>query len=148
MVDVTGRVQHVAPAMYTPVAQKLNGSPIEAASKVTIDSNAQLAGMAKSLGAGQKGASRRRRHSKKRKVKRGGASLNVTPLNLPTANSMPGVSADNTHEKLVNFKNQLAANALGDKDINAPPAIVGGKRRTRKAKNGHRRNRTHRRSRK
>lgn len=147
MVDVANRIQHAAPALYKPPTQNINGSALEAASKVTIDSNAQLASMAKSLGAGQKGASRRRR-SKKRKVKRGGASLNASSLNLPSAKSMPGVDADSTHVKIVDLKNQFGANAVGDKDINAPPAIVGGKRRTRKAKNGHRRHRTHRRSRK
>lgn len=147
MVDVTGRVQHTAPAMYVPPVQNIKGSALEAASETTIGANRQLADMAKALGAGQKGASRRKRHTKKRRAKRGG-SLNATPLNLPTANSMPGVNADNTHVKLVDLKNQFAVNALGDKDVNAPPAIVGGKRRTRKAKNGHRRHRTHRRSRK
>lgn len=72
--------------------------------------------------------------------------MNATPLNLPTANSMPGVSADNTHVKIVDYNNQFAANAVGDKLAKAPPMILGGKRRTRKAKNGHRRHRTHRRS--
>ena len=143
MGDRTGQIIPQAPALYKPPTQQINGSPLEAASKVTIESNAQLASMAKALGAGQKGASRRRRRTKKR-----GGSLNATPLNLPTAGSIPGVNADSTHVKLVDFKNQFAANASGDKLANAQPMILGGKRRTRKAKNGHRRHRTHRRSRK
>lgn len=145
MGGITGQIIPQAPALYKPPTQQINGSALEAASKVTIESNAQLASMAKSLGAGQKGASRRRRRTKKNK--RGG-SLNATPLNLPSASSVPGVSADDTHVKLVDFKNQFAANASGDKLANAQPMILGGKRRTRKAKNGHRRHRTHRRSRK
>lgn len=147
MGDETGRIIPPAPAMILPKTQQINGSALEAASKVTTESNAQLASMAKSLGAGQKGASRRRRHTKKRRAKKGG-SLNATPLNLPTASSVPGVSADDTHVKLTDIRNQNIANGAGDKYANAPPMILGGKRRTRKAKNGHRRHRTHRRSRK
>jgi hypothetical protein len=149
MVDVTGQIIPQMPTLPNPEAhrQQINGSALEAASRTTIESNAQLASMAKALGAGQKGASRRRRHTKK-KAKRGGASLNATPLGLPTANSIPGVNADDTHVKLAGIRAQNIVNGVGDKLANAQPMILGGKRRTRKAKNGHRRHRTHRRSRK
>jgi hypothetical protein len=145
---VTGQIIPQMPTLPNPEAhrQEINGSALEAASRTTIESNAQLAGMAKALGAGQKGASRRRRHTKK-KAKRGG-SLNATPLGLPTANSVAGLNADDVHVKLANVRAQNIVNGSGDKYANAQPMILGGKRRTRKAKNGHRRHRTHRRSRK
>jgi len=128
-----------------PQVQNINGSMLEAASKTTLDSNAKLAETAKAMGAGQKGAGRR-------KMRRGGAdNLNVhTPL-LPEAGSIKGVSAVGVHMQNINNQRQISTDAVGDKLMNAQPydptPTKGGRRtkRNRKAKNGRRNNRTHRR---
>jgi hypothetical protein len=125
--------------MYTPPTQRLEGSPLEAASKVTLDANAKLAAAARAMGAGQKGSSRK---------KRGGAeSLNASIPKIPEAGTIPGVSFANNHVAMVDLKNQLAANATGDKLYDQQPYTPAGGRRTKrksKAKNGRRSKRTHR----
>lgn len=139
-----GQIIPDAPALYKPPAQQINGSALEAAAQKTLASQAAAAEAAQKLGAGQKGAGRRRRS---RKVKRGGAqTLNASIPNLPTANSIPGVSHEQNHLDAVNNLNDAKAAAMFDSTLNAAPVNVGGRRkRSRKAKNGRRHNRTHRR---
>lgn len=134
-----------APPLYNPPTQQINGSALEAAAQKTLASQAASAEAAQKLGAGQKGAGRRNRKSKK--VKRGGAqTMNASIPNLPTANSIPGVSHEQNHLDAVNNLNQLKADGMFDSTLNAQPVNVGGRRkRSRKAKNGRRHNRTHRR---
>lgn len=139
-----GQIIHQPPGLYTPPVQDLEGSALEAASKTTLESNAKLAEAAKSLGAGQKGSSRRRRT---RKAKRGGANLNAKIPDLPEAGTIRGVSHSQNHLNAVNNLNQIKYDAIGDKDIHAQPIQLGGKgkKRSRKAKkHGRSRNRTHR----
>ena len=129
-----------------PPVQNIQGSALEAASKTTLDANAKLAATAKAMGAGQKGAGRR-------KIRRGGAAdnLNVHAPMLPEAGSIKGVSAIGVHMQNINNQRQISTDAVGDKLMNAQPydptPTKGGRRtkRNRKAKNGRRNNRTHRR---
>lgn len=136
-----GQIIPDAPAMYKPPAQNTPGSIIEAAATKTLATQAAAAEAAQKLGAGQKGAGKRRR------VKRGGAqTLNASIPNLPTANSIPGVSVAKNHLGGVDNLNQIRAGAMYDSLWKSQPMTVGGRRkRSRKAKNGRRHNRTHRR---
>lgn len=138
-----------APApLHTPPVQDLEGSALEAASKKTLESNAKLAETAKSMGAGQKGAGRRRKTAK-----RGGAeNLNAKIPSLPEAGTIRGVSHAQNHLDNVNNLNQIRMDAIGDKLMNAQPydpnPVSGGSRtkRHRKAKkDGRGHKRTHRR---
>jgi hypothetical protein len=140
----SGQILPHAPTLYTPSVQHLQGSPLEAASARTIESNARLAETAKSMGAGQKGA---------RRKKKGGAApinMNAQIPSLPEAGTISGVSHAQNHLRNIDNLNQLRADASGDKLMNAQPYdphMKGGRRtkRHRKAKNGRRSNRTHRR---
>jgi hypothetical protein len=148
------------PPLHIPTAQTIAGGPINAAAAKTMAAQAQQVAAAKALGAGQKGSARRRRRH------RGGATnLNASIPFMPTANSIPGVSATNNHLNAVNNLNQIRADKVYDALQNAPPLKVGGFRlrdaeelypmsgthedtkRTRriKKKHGRRNHRTHRR---
>jgi hypothetical protein len=127
-----------------PQVQNISGSALEAASKSTIESNAKLVETAKAMGAGQRGARRK-------KVKRGGSNLNVHAPIIPEAGTIKGVSALGVHMQNINNQRQISTDAVGDKLMNAQPydptPTNGGRRtkRNRKAKNGRRNNRTYRR---
>jgi hypothetical protein len=121
--------------LYIPAAQNVQGGLIEAASAKTLASQAAAATHYQNMGAGQKGAGRRRsrktrKHKgkrKSRKVRRGGAqSLNMVPLGLPTANSVPGVNADDVLKGTVDLKNQIAADKSYDHLRGATPIKLGG----------------------
>ena len=158
------------PAMYQDVAQKMEGGPLDAAANKTLASQAAQVEATKALGAGQKGSSRRKRKgSKKRKTKRrqrgGASSLNAVIPQIPTANSIPGVSNTQLHLNAVNNLNQIRTDSSYDSLINAQPRQIAGFRlrdaeelypgsgtqedtkggRKTKKKNGRRHNRTHRR---
>jgi len=128
------------------------GGTLNAASDRTIAGIAQHAAAAKALGAGQKGSSRKRRSQKRRRF-RGGAALNLNANvpNIPSANSIPGVSPADTHVKAVNTLNSVRYAGSYDKLINAPPIQLNGGTKKRKSKskrkNGRRSKRTHRRNR-
>ena len=138
-----GQIIPVQPAMRLPTVQHLEGSALEAASQKTLASNAALAATAKSMGAGQKGSSRRRR-------KGGAQNLNATIPSLPEAGTIHGTSHAQNHLTNVNNLNQIIADKSGDSLINAQPydptPTKGGRRtkRHRKAKNGRSNKRTHR----
>lgn len=130
-----------------PPVQNIEGSALEAASKTTLDANAKLAATAKAMGAGQKGAARK-------KTRYGGAdNLNAHQPMLPEAGTIKGVSSMGVHLQNINNQRQISTDAVGDKLLNAQPydptPTKGGRRtkRNRKAKNGRRNNRTHRRGR-
>jgi hypothetical protein len=136
----SGQILPRAPPLHTPAVQHLQGSPLEAASARTLESNARLAETAKSMGAGQKGARR----------KGGAVNMNAQIPSLPEAGTIPGVSHAQNHLRNIDNLNQLRADASGDKLMNAQPYdphVKGGRRtkRHRKAKNGRSSNRTHRR---
>lgn len=138
------------PSLNTGFKQTgVEGGPINAASAKTMNSLTQTAEAAKAMGAGQKGSSRRRR----RKFRGGGGpNMNANIPEIPTANSIPGVSFGDTHVAAVNNLNALKYAGAYDKLMNAPPIqIKGGTRKrrnkTKKRKNGRRSKRTHRRSR-
>jgi hypothetical protein len=89
------------------------------------------------MGAGQKGARRRKTRKgkratrkgkrKSRKSTRGGAqSLNMVPLGLPTANSVPGVNQDDVFKGTVDLKNQIVADKTYDGLKDATPIKLGG----------------------
>lgn len=139
----SGQIMPAEPGFKGPNIQRVEGSPLEAASKITLDSNAKLAETAKAMGAGQKGAARRRRKTKKR---RGGAApnLNAQVPSLPEAGTISGVSHADVHVAAINNLNQIRYDKSGDALANAQPYDphkVGGKR----TKHGRRNNRTHRR---
>ena len=126
--------------MKTQPAQVVQGGILNAAADKTIAANAHQAEVAAKMGAGQKGG-------KRRKTKRGGATLNAPASLLPTASSIPGVDPTDISIRHINSLNAIRAAAAGDKLANAAPyypAKTGGKRTKRKA-NGRRHNRTHRR---
>jgi hypothetical protein len=123
--------------LHIPAAQTIQGGIIEAAGAKTIASQAAAADHYQNMGAGQKGAGRRRsrktkhkgkrKGKKSRKVRRGGAqSLNMVPLGLPTANSVPGVNADDVLKGSVDLKNQIVADKSYDHLRGATPITVGG----------------------
>ena len=126
------------------------GGILNAASDRTVKGLADHAAAAKALGAGQKGSSRKRKSQKRRRF-RGGAALNLNANvpNIPTANSIPGVSPADTHIKAVNSLNNIRYAGAYDKLINAPPIQIKGGTKKRKSKskrkNGRRSKRTHRR---
>jgi hypothetical protein len=141
----SGQILPAELKFQSPSVQNIQGSTLEAASRMTIDSNSKLAETAKAMGAGQKGARRK-------KITRGGAdNLNVHTPMLPEAGSIKGVSAVGVHMQNINNQRQISTDAVGDKLMNAQPydptPTKGGRRtkRNRKAKNGRRNNRTHRR---
>ena len=163
--DSSGRVLVTeAPQVKAPPTQMLSGSIAQAAAAKTMDKQAAEAQAFKELGAGQKGAGRRR--TKKRKY-RGGSSQNVVASTLPTASSVPGGNPTDVSKKMVEMAAQVKASASYDKMANQPPIKIGGfrlrgaedlypgsgtesetkrKRKTKK-KHGRRHRRTHRRSR-
>jgi hypothetical protein len=138
------------PALHLGFKQTgIPGGVLNAASQKTITGFQQQAAAAKALGAGQKGSSRRRRRYRKR----GGAALNLNANipDIPTANSIPGVSHANTHIASVNNLNNARWSGIYDKTINMAPIQVKGGTKKRKSKSkrrhGRRSNRTHRRNR-
>lgn len=138
------------PQLHTGFKQTgVAGGPINAASQNTINSINRHAAAALSLGAGQKGSSRRRR----RRMRGGSAqNLNVNLPDIPTANSIPGVSHVDTHIKAVNNLNNARYAGVYDSLINASPVQVKGgtrkhRNKSKKRKNGRRSKRTHRRNR-
>jgi hypothetical protein len=140
----TGQVIPTQPALHIPGVQDIEGSPLEAASAKTLASNAALAETAKHMGAGQKGAGRR-------KKQRGGATVNLNahlPI-LPEAGTVKGVSAANNHLANIDNLNAIRTGAMYDKLGSLQPydPMAGGRRtkRKRKAKNGRSSKRTNRR---
>jgi hypothetical protein len=128
------------PAVYVPAAQNVTGGIIEAATAKTETSRAEAAAAFKNLGGGQKGGRRRR-------MKGGSAPANVPPTNLPSANSIPGVSHEGVMKSSVDTLNQIKASASYDGLRGSAAKLVGGrKKRSRKTKkNGRKHKRTHRR---
>lgn len=121
--------------LVIPQTQNVQGGLIEAASAKTMASQAAMVDQYKTMGAGQKGAGKKRtrkhkakRKSKKtRKVRRGGAqSLNMVPLGLPTANSVPGINQDDVFKGSVDLQNQIAADKSYDHLRGATPIMLGG----------------------
>ena len=149
-----------------PQTQNVQGGLIEAASQKTIASQAASAANYKNLGGGQKGGrrTRKRKSKSKRKVRGGAQSLNMVPLGLPTANSVPGVNSDDVLKGSVDLKNQIIADKSYDHLRTATPIKMGGFRlrgaeelypgsgteedtKGRRKVNGRRSKRTHRRKR-
>ena len=172
MPTTTGSGQIVMNAGDVPKAQpielpKLSGSIAQVAAAKTAGDAAQAAAAYKELGAGQKGSSRKRKGRGRRL--RGGAEQTVQPSNLPSAGSIPGISATGVGAGLTNLSTQLKASGSYDKLAGAQPRTVGGRRggfllrgaeelypgsgtqedtkrkRKTKKKHGRRHNRTHRR---
>jgi hypothetical protein len=109
-----------------PIAlPKLDGSIAQVAAAKTAGDAAQAAATYKELGAGQKGSSRTR----KGRGYRGGAAQTVQPSNLPSANSIPGISATGVSKGLTDLQAQIKASASYDKLANAQPMTVKGGRR-------------------
>ena len=125
------------------------GGILNAASAKTVASINQHAAAAKALGAGQKGASRKRSH--KRRRHRGGAeqNLNANIPNIPSAGSIPGVNPADNHIKAFNTLNSIRYAGSYDKLLNAQPIKLTGGTKKRKSKSkrkhGRRSKRTHRR---
>ena len=134
MVLQNGQILPQKPALYSPPQQKIEGSPLEAAARQTIESHDQHVATLNAMGSGQKGARRRRK---------GGA--NVSMSKLPEANTIQGVSHESVHIDAVNNLNKLLADSAGDKLGNAQAYDVNGGKRTRRKLNGRRNNRSRRR---
>jgi len=111
-----------------PIAlPKITGSIAQVAAAKTAGDSAQAAAAYKELGAGQKGSSRTRKGRGRRL--RGGAVPTVQPSNLPSANSIPGVSATGVSKGLTDLKAQIQASGSYDKLGDAQPIKMGGRRR-------------------
>lgn len=111
-----------------PIAlPKLDGSIAQVAAAKTAGDAAQAAAAYKELGAGQKGSSRTRKGRGRRLY--GGAAQTVQPSNLPSAGSIPGVSATGVSKGLTDLKAQIQASGSYDKLTNAQPMTVKGGRR-------------------
>ena len=111
-----------------PIAlPKLSGSIAQVAAAKTAGDAAQSAAAYTELGAGQKGSSRTRKGRGRRL--RGGAAQTVQPSPLPSAGSIPGVSATGVSKGLTDLQSQLKASASYDKLANAQPMTVKGGRR-------------------
>ena len=120
-----------------PLAQKVQGSLIDAASSKTVSSMQASAAASKALGAGQKGSGRTKRRRRK-----GGAApinMNVPRSILPSGNSVPGVDATAIHKNATDLHNQLIADSAGDKLANAQAMQLGGRKKskTRRVKKHH-----------
>jgi hypothetical protein len=137
-----GQIIPDQPGMLTAGTQRVDGGVLNGAAQDTINQRNHQIETAAKMGAGQKGAGRR-------KPKRGGASnLNVPASLLPTAGSINGVDPTDTHKAIIDNLNQIRASGVGDKLATAAPyypAKTGGKRTKRKSKHGRRHHRTHRR---
>jgi len=140
--DGSGRLVATAgPALHIPPTQNVTGSLIDAAASKTMAAQQTLANAVKSLGAGQKGA------GKRRKTRKGGAvNLNAQVPMLPEAGTIKGVSHETNHINAVDTLNQIRADGIYDQHINAQPYQVAGRvRKTKRKSNGSRHHRTHRR---
>jgi hypothetical protein len=151
-----GQIIPARPPLHTPPLQHLEGSALDVASSKTIATQQLQAAASKSLGAGQKGSSRTKRHRK-----RGGATnMNAQIPDLPEGGTIKGVSHTQNHLDGVNNLNQIRADKVGDALINAQPIQLGGllmkkapgvyvlhntKRKRKTKKHGRRSHRTHRR---
>jgi hypothetical protein len=115
------------PALYRPPTQTITGSAVDAAAAKNVAATSAQAAASKSLGAGQRGSSRRR----KRKMRGGVAPVNMNAQipNLPEGGTIKGVSHEQNHLKAVDNLNQLRASAVGDSLINAQPKQHGGSRK-------------------
>jgi hypothetical protein len=149
------------PPLHTGFIQHIQGSPLEAAAGKTLAAQQAQISAAKSLGAGQKGASRR--HRKKRQ--RGGVNLTANIPSIPEAGTIPGISHAQNHVNGINNLNQIRHDQVYDGLTKATPIKMGGfrfrdaeemypgsgthedtkHRRKTKKKHGSRHKRTHRR---
>ena len=138
----SGRIFPTAPALFKDPVSNMRGSALDVASAITIKGFQSQAAAAHSLGAGQKGASRKKRG--------GAANLNAHIHDLPEGGTISGVSHAGNHLNAVNHLNQIRADKIGDQLINSQPILLGGKKHGRSRKRTHRRKRrrtTHRRRR-
>ena len=131
MPSTTGNGQIVMNSGDVPKPQpialpKLSGSIAQVAAAKTAGDAAQAAAAYTELGAGQKGSARTRK-SRGRRL-RGGADT-VQPSPLPSAGSIPGVSATGVSKGLTDLQSQLKASGSYDKLANAQPMTVKGGRR-------------------
>jgi hypothetical protein len=118
-----------------PQSQEITGSPIDAATKKTLDSQEGAANAAKQLGVGQKGGRRRtrRRKNTRRRKQRGGEepNMNAKIPKLPEAGTIPGVSFANNHMKANDLLNQIRSDKAGDSLTRAKPVQMGGSKKKR-----------------
>jgi len=108
------------PTPFIPAHQNIQGSPLEAAAAKTLASQQSQINATRALGAGQKGSSRKRRKM------RGGVNLTVSPVSIPEAHTIPGVSHVQNHINAVNNLNQLRHDQVYDGLNNATPIKLGG----------------------
>ena len=108
------------PPLHTGFIQHIQGSPIEAAAAKTLAAQQSQIAASKALGAGQKGASRKRRKM------RGGVNLNANIPSIPEAGTIPGVSHAQNHINAINNLNQLRHDQVYDGLTNATPIQLGG----------------------
>jgi hypothetical protein len=114
------------PPLHTGFVQHMQGSPIDAAAAKTLAAQQSQIAAARSLGAGQRGSSRRRKHKKMR----GGMNLTANIPSIPEAHTIPGVSHVQNHLNAVNNLNQIRHDQVYDGLVNATPIKMGGFRMT------------------
>lgn len=111
-----------AVAVKPMTLQQVSGSIAQAAAAKTAADSALQAETAQALGAGQKGSGRRRTRKGRGRKMRGGAA--VQPVNIPTANSIPGQNPTDIAQKAVEQLAQLKAASAYDKFADAQPMQV------------------------
>lgn len=150
-----GQIYPGQPALHPGFVQNVDGGILKAAATSTLAQQAANVEAVKNLGAGQKGGRRKTR----RRVRGGGQ--NVVPLEIPSANSIPGVDPVKNQIAGVDALNHIRTGAMYDNLINSPAykvggfrlrrgpeELAGGRKRSRKTKkHGRRHSRHHRRSR-
>ena len=133
-------IEPQAPAHQERYIQTMKGSAVDSAVQKVNNAIQQQAAASKSLGAGQRGSGKRRKKYK--------GGNNVTIPNIPTSNSIQGISPAAVHQQAGDNLAQIKADASYDKHINATPIKLGGKKKkTRRKRNGRNNTRNHRRSR-
>ena len=101
---------------------EISGSIAQAAAAKTAADSALQVATTQALGAGQKGSGRRRTRKGRGRKMRGGAS--VQPVNIPTANSVPGQNPTDIAQKAVEQLAALKAAGSYDKFVGAQPMQV------------------------
>ena len=119
-----GQIYPGQPALHPGFTQNVEGGILKAATNHTLSQQATNAAAVAGLGAGQKGSGRRR--TKRRKLRGGAASLNVSPLSIPTAGTISGVHPENNQIAGVNALNHIKMGAMYDHLGSSKPYLVGG----------------------
>lgn len=123
--DANGRIIVAQPEPTEPPAQSINGSPIQATGEKVAQMTNEQAQAIQTLGGKLSGGKKRYR---------GGAEVEIQ--NVPNLVSAGNVDAKGSYAELLKLQAQANTDASYDGLGNAVPMKMGGKRKSRKNKNG------------